>query len=134
MNNKWDFKIELKDYSVFDKLATHYDASIPEEIKVFIIFANASNPESNLIDINGVERVFETVLSFNENEPEAVSVFSIIKNDSNKAAIPFGLDPFGNVFYYSFTDRTIQFYDHEEERYDKTNYSLSQFLSKLYKD
>ena len=133
MSNKWDYKIELEDIRVFDRLATHYDASIPEELKVFVIFANASSPESNLIDLNGVERVFEKVLSFNEIEPDAISIFSILKNDSNKTAIPFGLDPFGNVFYCSLINGKVIFYLHEEDRYEETNYTLSQFISNLYK-
>ena len=132
MENKWDYKITLNDESVFDKLKAHYGIGLPEELKQFIREANASNPERNLIDINGVERVFETVLSFNENEEEAVSVFSLIDNDSIKTAIPFGLDPFGNVFYCSLADSKVIYYLHEEDRFEKTNYTLNQFLSSLY--
>ena len=82
--------------------------------------------------INGVERVFETVLSFNEHESEAVSVFDLIKNSQIKNAIPFGLDPFGNIFYYSLSDKNVIFYNHEEDKFDKTNYTLYQLISSLY--
>ena len=133
MDNTWNFKIELQDDKAFEKLAQFYGADIPEELKDFIVEANASNPDKNLIDINGVERVFETVLSFNEGEEEATSVFDLIGDKASESIIPFGIDPFGNLFYYSLTTNKIFFYNHEEDEYEDTNYSLSDFLSGLHK-
>ena len=49
MSNKWNFKIELKDESIFTKLENHYGLPIPKGLKSFILEANASNPEENLI-------------------------------------------------------------------------------------
>lgn len=133
MNNIWNYKIELKDDKAFEKLSQFYGTDIPEDLKEFIVEANASNPEKNLIDINGSERVFETVLSFNEGEEEATSVFDLIDDKSSELSIPFGIDPFGNLFYYSLTTNKILFYNHEEDKFEDTNYSLSDFLSGLYK-
>ena len=132
MENKWNFKIDLKNTDVFDKLKTHYGIDIPNELKSFIVEANASYPEKNLIMINGVERVFEAVLSYNEDETEAVSVFDLIKNDEFKNTIPFGLDPFGNIFCYSLKENKVYFYDHEESNFEETNYSLPQFILCLF--
>ncbi len=132
MSNKWNFKIELKDESIFTKLENHYGLPIPKGLKSFILEANASNPEENLIMINGVERVFETVLSYNEFETEAVSVFDILNNDKCDYAIPFGTDPFGNLFYCSLKDDKVLFYNHEEDVFEDTNYSFENFISSLY--
>lgn len=132
MENKWNFKIELDDLDVFEKLKAHYGIEIPDELKSFIEEANASNPEKNLIMINGVERVFETVLSYNEHETDALSVFELINDDQFDSAIPFGLDPFGNVFYCSLKESKVYFYDHEEDNFEDTNYTLDQFVLNLY--
>lgn len=132
MDNIWNFKIELNDDGVFEKLKKHYSAPIPDELKDFIKEANASNPEKNLIQVNGEELVFETVLSFNETETEAVSVFSIIDDDQMDTAVPFGLDPFGNIFYCSLKDSRVLFYNHEEDKYEDTQYTLEEFISSLY--
>ena len=132
MDNKWNFKIELKSMDSFETLKNYYGVAIPEDLQRFIIEANGSNPEKNLAKINGVERVFETVLSYNESEEEAITVFDIIKNDQFKNAVPFGMDPFGNIFYCSLTDSKVVFYNHEENLYEDANCTLEQFVSSLY--
>lgn len=132
MGNKWNFKIELKSKASFDTLKNYYGVAIPEDLQRFIEEANASNPEKNLVKINGVERVFETVLSFNENEEEAITVFDIIKNDQFKTAVPFGMDPFGNIFYCTLIDSKVVFYNHEENLYENADCTIEQFISSLY--
>ena len=131
MSNKWNFKIELTDQSVFEKLEGLYGQPIPDEFRKFIIEANASNPERNLIVINGVERVFESVFSFNENETETVSVFQIIESGIKDSLLPFGMDPSGNIYYYSLVNRGIVFYNHEEDSFEKTDFSLESFIAGL---
>lgn len=132
MSNKWNFKIELKDENVFTELEEYYGLPLPEDLKSFILEANASNPEKNLIMINGVERVFETVLSYNELETEAISVFDILNKDKCDYAIPFGTDPFGNLFYCSLVDNKVIFYNHEESLFEETCYSFKEFIDSLY--
>ena len=132
MSNKWNFKIELKDENVFTKLEEHYGLPIPEDLKSFIIEANASIPEKNLIMINGVERVFETVFSYNELETEAISVFDTLNNEKCDYAIPFGTDPFCNLFYCSLKDNKVIFYNHEESLLEETSYSFKEFIDSLY--
>ena len=78
MSNTWNFKIDLKDENVFEKLASLYKTDFPSDLKEFIIESNGSNPEKNLVEINGVERIFESVLSYNEDETESTSVFNVI--------------------------------------------------------
>lgn len=133
MDNSWNFKIALKDETVFDKLARFYKTVIPDELKNFIVMANASNPDKNLISINGTERIFETVISFNEKETEAVSVFDLIEKEMTDSLIPFGIDPFGNLFYYSLITKKVVFYNHEEDAFEDSNYTLTDFISSLYK-
>lgn len=132
MNSAWNFKIDIKDEEIFGKLESLYKIVFPSDLKEFILKANGSNPEKNLVEINGVERVFETVLSYNEEESEATSVFDIIQYTHVDSAIPFGIDPFGNLFYYSFEKNTVFFYNHEENEFEDSGYSLKQFIDSLY--
>jgi len=132
MDNIWNYKIDIIDESVFDKLETILGRPVPSNLREFVIMANGSNPEHNLININGVERVFETVLSFNEAEEDAVTVFQMIDGQNDKSLIPFGLDPFGNVFCYSLDSNTVVFFEYEEDTFVDSEYSLSEFVSELY--
>ena len=132
MNNNWKYKIDLKDESVFDVLATTCNALFPQDLRSFIIEHNAACPEKNRILIDNSERIFETVLSFNKYEAEATSVFAMIGDDSFNGLIPFGLDPFGNVFCYSVSDGIVVYWEHEENISHKTNHTLNSFIDNLY--
>ena len=131
-NNKWMFKIELMDNTVFDKYENKYDISIPGELRAFVTENNAANPRDNLVIIAGTERVMDAILSFNENETDAVTFETIFSAMDNKAFIPFAMDPFGNVFCYDTTDKSIVFYDHEENRYENSEKNLKEFVDSMY--
>ena len=131
-NMKWDYKIELKDESVFEKIAEKFEVDFPQDLRSFIIKNNGAYPNKNLIKINGVERVFESVLSFNEHEEEGLTVFDVLESNHSKAAIPFGMDPFGNLFFYSLVNGEILFYAHEEDAFVHSDINLEEFLANLY--
>ena len=132
MDNNWKYKIELSNDRVFDELSERYHVRFPDDLRSFIVDNNAAYPEKKLINIDHNERVFESVLSFNEKEDDAASVFSIIDHTFIKTAIPFGLDPFGNVFYYSLVSSKILFWEHEEDRFDHSEYTLQEFIDNLH--
>lgn len=90
------YKINLKDKNVFNDIEEEYDIRIPNGFKRFIIDNNAATPEKHRIMIGNQERVFGSVLSFNKDDDD--NVFRYLKRFIPKNLLPFGLDPFGNVF------------------------------------
>lgn len=132
MTQKWNFKIKLNDDLTWDRFEKITGYVIPKDLKDFIEKNNASSPEKNCVDINGVERVLNDVLSFNEEEVDATTFKTAYKIMAYKYIIPFARDPFGNYFCYSIETHKIMFYLHEENVLQKTNYSLQKFIDNLY--
>ncbi len=132
MEITWKYKIDVADPNVFQELEKERNISFPEELKDFILKANAATPSSYRFMVGSNERVFGAVLSFNRNETDADSVFtacSVIKDDS---LIPFGIDSFGNYICYSWKENTVVFWDHETGKVDSTGKNLADFLASLY--
>ncbi len=132
MDNEWKYKIDLRDNDVFDKLSKLYKTPFPQELKSFIVENNAASPVNKIVDIDNGEIVFSSVLSFNSSETEALSIFDVIDSHKIATAIPFGMDPFGNLFYYSLINGKVIYQKHEEDVFIHTGYSLSEFLAKLH--
>lgn len=131
MSIVWSYKIDFKNPVLFDKLKM-YGINIPDELRTFICNYNGASPDKNHIEINGKERVFDSVLSFNENDVDVATFKAAYQAIDSDEYIPFAIDPFGNHFCYSIKTRKIAFYEHEEEVFDQTNYSLDEFLEHLY--
>ena len=130
--NKWSFKIELTDKKVFDKYEKQFGIIIPQDMRQFIIENNAANPSLNLVMLDGIERVLDSVLSFNEKEDDAVTFAQIFRTLKNANNIPFAMDPFGNVFCYNTIDNVVVFYNHEVNRFERTNMGFKKFISSLH--
>ena len=132
MDNKWNYKIDLKTLDVFDLVEKEYDIDFPNDLKTFIVEHNAASPDQYCVDVCGIERVYSETLSFNMEEPDATTFLSIKDAIKDRNYIPFALDPFGNFFCYSIKDSEISFYNHEEESFDNTGKSLDDFILSLY--
>lgn len=132
MNTKWKYKVELNTEDAFLKVEKKLSISIPEELKVLILEANGASPEQKKIKVNGIERVFGSVLSFNENEQEADDIYTALLSIPNKKIIPFAIDPFGNYFCISGDTHTVVFWSHEDNKVVDTGKKLSDFMSGLY--
>lgn len=130
--DNWKYGIELRDRNVFDFLAQKYEIPFPEDLRSFIEENNAAYPEMSLIDVNGSERIFEYVLSFNETEDDALSVFDVLDTVSIKTALPFASDPFGNLFFYSLVNGRILYYDQDDDKYENTGYTLESLIEGLH--
>ncbi|MDY2997908.1 MAG: SMI1/KNR4 family protein [Faecalimonas sp.] len=132
MSNFWRFKIELKDQTIFETIQQDMSKKFPDELKDFIIDHNAASPDQNSILINGIERIVNSVLSFNKKEEEATTYFSVSQVIGDKTIIPFASDPFGNYFCYLLKSEKIGYYDHEEQKICETSLSLKEFIDDLY--
>lgn len=131
MSNNWRFKIDLK-MADLNKISEIIGIEIPIDLKEFIIKFNAASPEKDCINVNGIERIVDAVLSFNLEESEATTFLSVFKSMDNKQWIPFAIDPFGNYFCYSLVKNNISFWEHEENRMIETTHSLDEFVEMLY--
>lgn len=131
MSIRWSYKIKLEDESL-NFVEKKIGRKIPTDLKEFIYENNAASPDKCCIMVNGNEKVFESVLSFNENEKEAATFESAYRAIGNPLVIPFGADPFGNYFCYSLKTKKIAFYDHEKNEVKGTQYYLNTFIDSLY--
>lgn len=128
----WKYKIEVSDPAIFKKIEKNRGISFPQELKKFILEANAATPSKYNFMVGNNERVLGAVLSFNQNESDTDSVFTALSIIPDHNLIPFGIDPFGNYICYSLKENIIVFWDHETESVTSTNSSLTKFLDSLY--
>ena len=132
MSVKWKYKIDLRSDKVLKSIEKEIGTNLPKEFVEFITENNAASPDKNCVIINGVERVFEAVLSFNEKESDAFTYSAARKAISTKGIIPFAVDPFGNCFCYSVDNKTIVFYLHEEKSIVESKLSLAKLVKELH--
>lgn len=130
MNLTWKYKSELSDDGVFEEIAKKYGLDVPEDLKALIKEANGATPDKIRVDIGNKERVFGALLSFNEGDPD--DVYTVLDSIGYKNFIPFGVDPFGNYYCYHVKKHEVYFWDHEEDRMERSGYNLEEFLEKLY--
>lgn len=132
MSIVWKYKIELKDEKVFCEIEKERNIKIPNELKKFIIEANAATPVKHCFDLQGTEKVFGSVLSFNRKEADTDSVFVALEVIKDKELLPFAIDPFGNYICYNLKTNTIDFWEHEVAKVYATKYKLEEFIDSLY--
>lgn len=132
MSIHWDYKIQLKNEEIFEKIESDNGIKIPEELRSFIIANNGACPTPNCVDINGEERVYDATLSFNEEEEDATTVRFAMNIVANPDYIPFAQDPFGNYYCYEWKQRTVSLYNHEDEIMNDTDLKLNAFIESLH--
>ena len=126
----WKYKIPLKDKNAFRDIEEKYDIKIPDTLKRLVIDANGATPEKYNVMVNGVERVFGSVLSYNRGDSD--NVYTNLGTFIKQGLLPFGTDPYGNKFCIELKSNKVVFWNHE---YDKTvpAYSnLSLFINSFY--
>lgn len=131
MDIEWKYKIELSDNALSD-ISSKYQVVIPDDLKKLLMIANAATPSKTRFMLKVDEKVLGAILSFNPNEKEADSFESAMNIGFEKNIVPFGIDPFGNYICYNTTDKSIMFFDHEEDSMEKVASSLEEFLGMLY--
>lgn len=132
MNIVWKYKIEVANKNVFAEIEKERGIKIPDELKNFIMNANAATPSKYNFMAGNVEKVFGAVLSFNRGEADTDSVFAAISTVEDKKLLPFGIDPFGNYICYSLDSKAIVFWDHETNNTTVVCDRLTEFLDSLY--
>lgn len=132
MSIQWNYKIQLKNTEIFEKIENDNGIKIPNELRTFIEANNGAYPTPNCVDINGEERVYDATLSFNEKEEDATTFLFAMKVVANPDYIPFAQDPFGNYYCYEWKNKTVSFYNHEDEMMDDTEVGLDAFIKSFH--
>lgn len=132
MKNIWKYVVKLTDDNAIEKVEEKTGVKIPDGFAGFINQNNGGSPTKKHVDIGGVERVFGSVLSFNENDNNTEDVYLALKIVNKKNVIPFALDPFGNFFCYSGDTKTVVFWNHEEDKMTDTKMTFKSFIDSLH--
>ena len=131
MELTWKYVTEVSDKDAFDKFAKEYGMEVPENIQSFVLKTNAGCPSKYQIDdINGNTRVFGGVLSYNREDDD--KIYSKMRRWESKHYLPFGLDPFGNLYCVHILIGTIVWWNHETNQFVHIADSLEEMLEKLY--
>lgn len=128
---EWKYKIELEEESLA-RAEKKLGQAIPEDLKKLIREGNAATPAQTHFMVRADEKVFGALLSYNENDTDADTVYAALNAGIDKSLIPFGIDPFGNYLCYKADSGEIVYYDHEEDRYETVSNSLTSFMESLY--
>ena len=128
----WKYKIDIVDVNVFKEIESERGILFPEELKKFILEANAATPSEYNFMVGNSERVMGAILSFNRDEADTDSAFVALNVISDKNLIPFAIDPFGNYICYNLDEQEIVFWDHESDTVISTGKTLEGFLEELY--
>lgn len=126
----WKYKIDLNKDNAFFEMKQYYGIELPEELTKLIEAANGASPVKSNIKVNNEEKVFGAILSFNNGDVDSIGIAMKVVN--NKTVIPFAIDPFGNYFCYRIKDGIIVYWNHEEDLFLDTSYSLNELLLSLY--
>ena len=131
MSMEWKYKIDLAEDAI-DTISSKYNVSIPDDLIKLLKVANAATPSKNKFMVKVDEKILGAILSFNPGEVEADSFETAMTIGFEKNVIPFGIDPFGNYICYNLKDKTIVFFDHEEDSLTVIADNLKEFLKMLY--
>lgn len=126
----WKYKEPLKDKNVFKEIEDKYDIKIPDTLKRLVIDANGATPEKYRVMVNNTERVFASVLSYNRGDSD--NVYTSLDRFVKKGLLPFGTDPFGNIFCIELKSNKVVFWNHELDKTVPAHSSLSTFINSLY--
>lgn len=110
---------------------------MPSDLVEYITKYNAGIVEPYTFDLeNEKGKVFGGFLSFNyekikreELVCKTIDLCGLYK-DSKLIALPFGVDPFGNLL--CLKDNKIYFWNHEEDKFIYICETLTDFLNMLY--
>jgi len=128
-NINWELKIDVKNPNIFDEVEKEYGVEIPENLRTLIIEANAGMPDKNLFYVNGVEKVFGVMLSYNREDYD--NIFTALEIMENKRIIPFASDPAGNLICYHNDKKVVVYINHETDEELSTDKSLEEFINSL---
>lgn len=123
-----------EDNSLLSTIERENQIILPVEYKDTVMRFNKGVPSKKLIRCDGIERVFARLITIAPDvHPNVIDAVKWVE-ESNRV-IPFGLDPFGNLFAFKYggsEDYEIVFIDGEMGTTHLICSSFSDFLYGLY--
>ncbi|MBC6972246.1 SMI1/KNR4 family protein [Bacillus sp. Xin] len=116
---KWeyvDYKITVEEVlSIIKEI--NYD--IPKDYADCAAENNGGVAKPNLFDVEGIERVFGSLLSYDKNDVEFIlKVYNNYKDTLPKELLPIGFDPAGNLICFDYKNHEsnpiVVFWEHED--------------------
>lgn len=109
---------------------------LPKELLCLLEFANAASPKNNIFPSpDGNKLVCESIIDFRiDSGPESIEeIVEAFIGILPKKAIPFALDPFGNIFYLYFHEYSekVFFLRHDDDS-DKKKLLLADSLKTFF--
>lgn len=131
MSIEWKYKIDLAEDTI-TTISRKYNITIPEDLVKLLEKANGATPSKTKFMVKVDEKILGAILSFNLGEVEADNFETAMNIGFERDIIPFGIDPFGNYICYRTKDKSILFFDHEEDTMTVISETLKDFLEMLY--
>jgi hypothetical protein len=134
MNLDWKYVKPLKNPEAVQHFELKNAIRIPDSLKKFILEFNGGRPSLSSFDTDiNKERVFKTLLSYNEDDIENIyKVIDMFKIGNVLKLLPFASDPFGNYICIDFHQNSIVFWNHETEKTEFISEGFNEFIQSLY--
>ncbi len=106
---KWTGKSIIADEKQLDSYEQLLDIKLPNDYKTCLMIEHGRSPMSPLIDVDGIQKVFGELLSFDKNETGNIfQAIEWLKDRLPKGVYPFAEDPGGNYFCFDFESEKKQ--------------------------
>jgi len=130
-NIHWKYVKPLINKAAVEDFEKKYNVSFPSDLKQGIKVNNGGRPDKSTFDTNKTtERVFKTLLSFNEEDVETIYKYFPIIHREITSLLPFASDPGGN--FLCLKDGKVVLYLHEIGDIESVAISFTELMDKLY--
>ena len=117
-NLKWRSPDEPVTRNRVATVAKELGIEFPLDYIECVMVNNGAHVSPELFEVNGKEKVFGTLITFDEDDDEyIVNVFNDYSNTLPEKVVPFAFDPGGNLICFDYKDNehnpAIVFWNHE---------------------
>lgn len=114
----WQFADQAVSEEYVKKTGSELGYELPEDYIECVALNNGANVEPDLFHVGTIEKVFGTLLSYDQDNDEyIVDVFNSYKAALPNGLVPFAFDPAGNLLCFDYKNHesnpVIVFWEHE---------------------
>ncbi len=114
----WQFADKAVSEEYVKKIGSELGFKLPEDYIKCVALNNGANVEPDLYHVGNVEKVFGTLLSYDQaNDEYIVDVFNSYKAALPTGLVPFAFDPAGNLLCFDYKNHesnpVIVYWEHE---------------------
>jgi len=115
---EWQFADETVSEDYVGRIGDDLGFIFPKDYVSCVAINNGANVEPELFNVGNRERVFGTLLSYDdENDEFIVDVYNSYKNSLPNEVVPFAFDPAGNLICFDYKGHKenpiVVFWEHE---------------------